>query len=141
MLNPNRPYWRKEIDDSFNKIKAKLHAEAQQRGGGVALFVDCYTRKELRGGDVYDYEHIRSAEEIFMKYRDRLTNEQIAQVVNCQDNVKVTLRTINQSKGKRTFEEWCTKAQVEKYDIDLSYAQESVRKADLGIERVAKRYL
>ncbi|MDR2223903.1 MAG: hypothetical protein LBE34_14380 [Flavobacteriaceae bacterium] len=141
MLNPNRPYWRKEIDDLFNKVKAKLHAEAQKIGGGTAIFTDCYTGKELRGGDAYDYEHIRSAEEIFMQYRDRLTNEQIAEVVNCEANVKVTLRLINQSKGKRTFEEWCTSIQVDKYNINLPHAQASVRQADLGIQKAIKKLL
>lgn len=140
-LVKTRSYKRKEIDKVFKKVKEEMHKNAKQKDDEKTLFIDCYTGKIIKGGDRYDYEHIRSAEEIFMKYRDRLTNEQIAEVVNCPDNVKVTLRTINQSKGKRTFEEWCTKAQVEKYDIDLSYAQESVRKADLGIERVAKRYL
>ncbi|WP_246535464.1 hypothetical protein [Litoribacter ruber] len=88
--DPNRPYWREEIDKEFSRVKARMHAEAVQRGGGVALYTDCYTGKMLRGGDPYDYEHIRSSEEIFMQYRDRLTNEQIAKLVNCPENVAVS---------------------------------------------------
>lgn len=105
--NPTRPYQRTEIDCLFTKAKAQMHQEALARGGdGIALYTDCYTGEILRGGDRYDYEHIRSSEAVFMMYRDRLTNQEIAEVVNCPENVAVTLRTINQSKGKRRMEDW-----------------------------------
>ena len=138
MHNPSRPYYRVEIDLVFNKVKAQLHEEAVQRGGGVALFEDCYTGKTLRGGEAYDFEHIRSSEEVFMAYRDRLTNEEIALVVNCPENVKTTLRSINQSKGKRRFEEWATHDVIAKHGLCMKTATKSVENADSGILRVLK---
>lgn len=141
-LDPNRPYRREEIDFVFKRVKEKLHQEAKERGGGEqTLFEDCYTGLIVRGGDPYDYEHIRSAESIFMEYRDRLSNEEIAEVVNCEENVKVTLRAINQSKGKYAFEAWCTNERVSQYNIDLNYAKTVVKQADKGILRTAKRFI
>lgn len=140
MIDPNRPYWRTEIDLAFTKRKTAMHAEALKRSGdGVALFQDCYTGKILRGGDPYDYEHIRSSEEIFMKYRHILTNEQIADVVNCRENVGVTLRTINQSKGKRRMEDWLSSGlNREEFGVDLKYAMGSLKKAEEGILKKIK---
>lgn len=137
MQNSDRPYHRAEIDHLFTKVKAQMHQEALNRGGdGRALYIDCYTGASLRGGDRYDYEHIRSAEDIYMTYRDRLTNEEIAQVVNCSENVAVTLRTINQSKGKMRIENWLSNANnVTNNNIDLSLTKINVRTADQGIHK------
>jgi len=141
-LDPNRPYRREEIDFVFKRVKEKLHQEAKKRGGGEqTLFIDCYTGLTIRGGEPYDYEHIRSAESIFMEYRDCLSNEEIAEVVNCEQNVKVTLRIINQSKGKYSFEAWCTSERISQYNIDLSHANTAVKLADIGILRAAKRFI
>ena len=135
MIIKDRPYFRKEINIEFEKVKARIHQEALIKGGdGEALFTDCFTGKILRGGDPYDYEHIRSSEEIFMKYRHILTNEQIAQVVNCPENVGVTLRTINQSKGKRRMEDWLMSAlNKPELGVDLKYTLSSLKNADEGI--------
>ncbi|MCA4806454.1 hypothetical protein [Myroides odoratimimus] len=142
MIDPNRPYWRAEIDKVFEKVKAEMHREAVLRGEGVALYQDCYTGEVLRGGDKYDYEHIRSAEVIFSRYKSVLTNDQIAEVVNCDENVKVTLRVINQSKGKTEFETWIMTADnVSKHSINLLIAEEAVKQADLGINRAVARFL
>lgn len=141
MQTPDRPYYRKEIDEVFKKVKVKLHAAAQEKGGGVALFTDCYTGKILRGGEMYDYEHVRSSEELFMLYRDRMTNEQIAEVVNCEGNVKVTTRAINQSKGKRMFEVWCTPENRIKYDISETVSAKTLLEADASIKRKAQEIL
>ncbi|NRS87746.1 hypothetical protein HNQ02_000653 [Flavobacterium sp. 7E] len=140
MIIKDRPYFRKEIDIEFEKVKARMHQEALIRGGdGKSLFTDCYTGKILRGGDPYDYEHIRSSEEIFMKYRHLLTNEQIAEVVNCPENVGVTLRTINQSKGKRRMEDWLESSlNRPELGVDLKHTLLSLKKADEGILRILK---
>lgn len=138
MIDPNRPYRRTEIDLAFNKRKALMQKEALIRGGdGKALYIDCYTGKTLRGGDLYDYEHIRSSEEIFMKYRNILTNEQIAEVVNCPENVGVTLTAINKSKGKYRMEDWM-KSGLNKVEYDVSEIQTlfSLRSADAGILKI-----
>lgn len=141
--NPTRPYHRTEIDLLFTKLKAQLHHKALARGGdGKALFTDCYTGETLRGGDRYDYEHIRSSEAIFMKYRDRLTNSEIAEVVNCPENVAVTLRTINQSKGKLKMEDWLANANnVSNHNIDMALTKNALANADRGIQQKVREIL
>jgi hypothetical protein len=135
MIIIERPYCRTEIDIAFTKRKALMQLEALKRGGdGYALYQDCYTGKTLRGGDPYDYEHIRSSEAIFMKYRNILNNEQIAEIVNCPENVSVTLRTINQSKGKRSMEDWLSSSlNRPELEVDLKHSILSLKKADEGI--------
>ncbi|GAA4314632.1 hypothetical protein GCM10023115_28170 [Pontixanthobacter gangjinensis] len=132
----NRSYCRTEINFLFTKVKAKMHQQAIAfDGDGRALYTDCYTGNTLRGGDRYDYEHIRSSEEIFMIYRDRLTNHEIAEVVNCPENVAVTLRTINQSKGKLKLEEWLKiNGNVSKHGINKTMAIDAAKLADRGIK-------
>ncbi|MGR7814035.1 hypothetical protein [Lacinutrix undariae] len=141
MPNPTRPYHRTEIDLLFNKVKSQMHQAAVIRGGdGIALYTDCYTGQSLRGGDRYDYEHIRSSESVFMMYRDRLTNTEIAEVVNCPENVAVTSRTINQSKGKMAMEEWLSNPN-NKLRVDISVTKKSIKNADKGINKMMKSIL
>lgn len=136
MQNPNRPYHRAEIDLLFTKAKAQMHQIALARGGdGKALYTDCYTGEILRGGDRYDYEHIRPSESIFMAYRDRLSNFEIAEVVNCPENVAVTLRSINQSKGKMRLEDWISNSyNTINHNIDIALAKKAATLADKGIQ-------
>ncbi|QAA80850.1 hypothetical protein EI546_03500 [Aequorivita sp. H23M31] len=143
MNNPPRPYHRAEIDLLFTKVKAQMHQQALERGGdGIALYTDCYTGQALRGGDRYDYEHIRSSEAVFMAYRDRLTNSQIAEVVNCPENVAVTLRTINQSKGKMRMEDWlANSSNVSNHGINVAFARHAIARADKGIQQKVKEIL
>lgn len=143
MLETTRPYHRTEIDLLFTKVKAQMQKEALIRGGdGRALYVDCYTGETLRGGDRYDYEHIRSSEDLFMTYRDRLTNTEIAEVVNCSENVAVTLRTINQSKGKMRLEDWLSNPNnVSTHGINLAISKDAAAKADRGIQQKVKEIL
>ena len=143
MNNPTRPYHRTEIDLLFTKVKAQMHEKALTRGGdGRALYTDCYTGNTLRGGDHYDYEHIRSSETVFMEYRDRLTNSEIAEVVNCPENVAVTLRSINQSKGKRRLEDWLSNSNnIPIYNIDVDLAKKNAAIADKGIQRKVQEIL
>lgn len=140
-IDPLRPYMRTEIDKEFTRVKATMHKEALLRGGdGLALYQDVYTGKTLRGGDPYDYEHIRSSEELYMKYRNILTDEQIALVVNCPENVGVTLRSINISKGKRRMEEWLANpANISTYGVDLKLTKAALKRADRGIEEMVGR--
>ena len=138
--DPNRPYWRAEIDDAFIKRKAIMHAQALKDGKSfdgkdIAYFIDCYTGKILRGGDRYDYEHIISAEEIFMHYRSTRTNLQIAQIVNHPDNVGVTLRTINQYKGKYDLQSRIldNPAKIAEFGIDVVLTKKNLEKAESGV--------
>lgn len=76
MNDPNRPYSRFAIDYIFAKTKARMQKEALIRGGdGLALYIDVYTGKTLRGGDPYDYEHLRSSEAVHTQYKSVLTDE------------------------------------------------------------------
>ena len=110
------------------------------RGGdGLALYTDVYTGKTLRGGDAYDYEHLRSSEAVHTQFKSLLTDDQIALVVNCPENVGVTLSSINKSKGKRKMEDWLANpSNVTVHGIDLILTLSNLRKADEGIERMVK---
>ena len=143
MHNPKRPYHRTEIDLLFTRVKAHMHQQALERGGdGKALYTDCYTGEILRGGDRYDYEHIRSSEAVFMEYRDRLTNSEIAEVVNCSENVDVTLRTINQSKGKVRLEDWLTNStNISNHGINVDIAKNAAANADRCIQQKVSEIL
>ena len=140
MIDSNRPYRRTEIDKIFTKTKASMQQEALVRGGdGIALYIDVYTGNTLRGGDPYDYEHLRSSEAVHTQYKSLLTDEQIALVVNCPENVSVTLRCVNQSKGKRRMEEWLANpANITTNAIDLKLTLSNLKKADEGIESMVK---
>ena len=102
----SRPYHRGEINKAFEKVKAELHAEAVQRGNGRAFYIDTYTGEQLWGGDTYDYDHIYPSELIHSKYKDQFSDQEIAEIVNIPENIAVTLRGINQSKGKKNPEIW-----------------------------------
>lgn len=140
MKDKNRPYSRLEINKVFTKVKAEMHAKAllrgEKRGIDKAVYIDLYTGEELLGGDPYAYEHIRSAEAIFNKYKSNLTYQQIALVVNCPENVGVTLSTLNNSKGKKAMEDWIDNRQnVSNYGVDMKLTMANLKKADKGIEK------
>ena len=143
MIDPTRPYKRIEIDKVFTKIKSSMHdtalIEGKAKGFESTIYQDCYTGKTLIGGDSYDYEHIRSSEEIHTKYKHTLTDDEIAIVVNCSENVAVTLRSINLSKGNRRMEDWISNSEnIVKNDIDLKLTLINLKKADEGIEKAVK---
>jgi hypothetical protein len=142
MIDANRAYRRTEIDKIFTKTKSSMQQAALIRGrDGIALYIDVYTGKTLRGGDPYDYEHIRSSEEIHSKYKSILSDEQIAIVVNCPENVGVTLTFINKSKGKRKMEDWLANpGNIVVNGIDLKLTLANLKKADEGIERMVKSF-
>jgi hypothetical protein len=143
MIDSNRPYSRLAIDKVFTKTKATMQQAALIRGGdGLALYTDCYTGKTLRGGDPYDYEHIRSSEAIHSQYKSLLTDEEIALVVNCPENVAVTLTAINKSKGKRKMEDWLSNStNITANGIDLKLTLFNLKNADEEIERTVKSFL
>ncbi|MEC4113370.1 hypothetical protein VSO92_04525 [Myroides pelagicus] len=89
----------------------------------------------------YDYEHVRSSEELFMKFRDKMSNEEIAELVNCKGIVKVTLRSINQSKGKRVFEKWLNDCFKNSHNISREVAERTLKDVDQAIARKAEEIL
>ena len=145
MIDIDRPYRRIEIDKVFTKVKAGMQTAALLRGKVKGLdkahYQDIYTGKELIGGDPYDYEHIRSSEEIHSKYKSILTDDQIALVVNCTENIGVTLTFINKSKGKRKMEDWMSNpANIVVNGIDLELTLANLKKADEGIESAVRGF-
>lgn len=143
MIDSTRPYSRLAIDKIFTNTKATMQQAALNRGGnGLALYIDVYTGKTLWGGDAYDYEHLRSAEEVHTLYKSQLTDEQIAQVVNCSENVGVTLSRINKSKGKLKMEIWLSNPDnIVTYEINIKLTMAHLKNADEGIERMANAFL
>lgn len=63
------------------------------------MITSTYIRRVFNMGTVIDPD--RSSKKLFTKCKGILTNNQIAQVVNCHANINVTLININQSKGKK----------------------------------------
>jgi hypothetical protein len=143
MIDPNRPYSRLAIDLIFTKTKASMQKAALIRGGdGIAIYCDVYTGKLLRGGEAYDYEHLRSSQALHTQLKSILTDDQIALVVNCPENVGVTLRCINQAKGKRKMEDWLNNsANITNNNIDLKLTLANLKKADDAIEKMVKSFV
>lgn len=137
---PNRPYSRIAIDKEFKIIKAQMHSEALQRGAKEnvkhAVFKDAYTGKKLIGGGKYEFDHIRSSENIYNKYKALLTDDEIAKVVNCKENVVATHADINRAKGKWDLEKLLEDNQkVKILGINLPLAKQTAKKADEAIKR------
>ena len=137
---PNRPYSRIAIDKEFKIIKAQMHSEALTRGAKenvkYAVFKDAYTGKKLIGGGKYEFDHIRSSEKIFNKYKAILTDDEIAKLVNCKENVVATHTDINRVKGKWDLEKLLEDNQkVKTLGINLPLAKQSAKKADEAIKR------
>lgn len=134
----SRPYSRSEINKSFIRTKAILHEEALVRGNGRALYMDSYTGKTLLGGDPYDYDHIFSSESLHTRFKNEFTDEQIAELVNLRENIAVTLRGINQSKGKKDPETWIADIRtILSHGIDLNLAKSTILQAKTGIDQAA----
>ncbi|WP_339702175.1 hypothetical protein [Algoriphagus aquimarinus] len=137
----SRPYHRGEINRAFERAKALMHAQAIQRGEGRAFYIDAYTGDELWGGDSYDYDHVFSSEMIHSRYKDRLSDIQIAEIVNIPENIAVTLRSINQSKGKKDPELWTQDSRlILSTNIKLGIANRAIALAKSAIEKKASEF-
>lgn len=153
MINPNRNYNRDKINEYFDIAKRQMQKEALERGqklgfidenGKVlAHYEDVYTGKTFKGGDKYEYDHIRSAENIYNRFKATHTDDEIAQIVNCAANVGVTHTNINRSKGKLEMEKMMDKHpnKVTSNEIHLEKTNQTLKQADEGIERIAKNIL
>lgn len=148
MINANRLYSRSEIEKEFKKVKSRMHIEAKKLGKkyygeDVAYFEDVYTGEIYKGGDRYEYEHIRSSENIFTKYKSTHTDKEIALIANCTDNVAVTSFEINRHKDKYQIEERILNdpAKILKFKINVKLTESNVKKADETIMKVASELL
>lgn len=141
VLNPERNYSRTAINKVFTLKKTEMHAEALKRGQKEniksAVFTDGYTGKRLLGGiSKYEFDHVRSSEYIYKKYKSILTDEQIAQVVNCNENIITTSTKINRAKGKRPMENLLNNtSKTEELGINSLLANQALKNADEGIKR------
>lgn len=153
MIDPNRNYNRDKINERFTLVKQQMQKDALERGkeagfidqnGKVlAHYDDVYAERTFRGGDKYEYDHIRSAENIFNKYKATHTDEEIAQIVNCSENVGVTHTDINRSKGKLEMEKMMEKHphKIITNQIHSEKTSQTLKQADEGIKMTAENIL
>lgn len=145
-INPTRAYNRHLIDKEFKIVKAQFHKDAVEKGNklnlGKAVFTDGYTGKRLLGGEAYEYDHVRSAQSIYNKYKSILTDEEISKVVNCKENIITVSTKINRSKGKWDIE-YLLKNQekVKELGINKELTISSVKKSDIAIKRKVQEIL
>jgi len=144
MINPIRPYSRLEIDKEFQKVKRLMHKKALKKGYKIdgkktAYYKDVYTGLIFRGGDRYDYEHIRSSENLHTKFKATHTDKEIALIVNHLDNVGVTDRDLNNYKDKYPIESRILNdpTKLLKYKINKKLAEKNIKKADKSIAKIA----
>lgn len=141
VLHPERNYSRTAINKVFTLKKIEMHAEALKRGQKEniknAVFTDGYTGKRLLGGiSKYEFDHVRSSEYIYKKYKSILTDEEIAQVVNCNENILTTSTKINRAKGKWPLESLLNNTKKrEELGINSLLANQAIKNADEGIKR------
>lgn len=147
VLNPERNYSRTAINKVFKLKKTEMHAEALKRGQKEniknAIFMDGYTGKRLLGGiSSYEFDHVRSSEYIYKKYKSILTDEQIAQVVNCNENILTTSTKINRAKGKWPLESLLNNTtKTEELGMNSLLANQAIKKADESIKRKVRELI
>lgn len=144
MKSYGRKYSRIEINREFRRVKASMHNDALKKGldhfgEEVAYYEDVYTGLIFKGGDNYEYEHIRSSESLFMRFRDSHTNEEIALIVNHPCNVSVTHFNINRYKDKYSIEEriLSNPKKIKEFKIDIELTKKNVLRADQAIEEIS----
>jgi hypothetical protein len=140
VFNPDRDYNRTAINNAFKLKKREIHAIGLKRGQKEnlknAVFTDGYTGKRLLGGSNYEFDHVRSSEYIHKKYKSLLTDEEIAQVVNCNENILTTSTKINRAKGKWPLENLLDNIEKkEELGINSILANRAIKNADAGIKR------
>lgn len=103
------------------------------------VFKDVYTGKIIRGGDAYDFEHILSANYLYMKLRGTHTEEEIAKIVNNPKNVGVTRRDLNIHKKQHNLKDYILdkKEKVERFDIDKNLAKKALMDAENSINSLS----
>lgn len=161
-FDPNRAYNRDAINKA-QKIRVRLlDEEALNRGRKLEglpeisdkkdfdrelilnpqhkVFIDVYTGKIIRGGDVYDFEHILSANYLYMILRGTHTDEEIAEIVNNPKNVGVTRRDINIHKKQHNLKEYIldNDEKVERFGIDKNRAKKALIEAENSIDSLSK---
>ncbi len=160
-FDPNRPYNRDAINKE-QEIRVRLmDEEALNRGRGIKglpkitdkkdfdrelklnpqhkVFTDVYTGKIMKGGDPYDFEHIVSANELYMKLRGTHTDEQIAKIANNPKNVGVTRRDINIHKRQHNLKDYILdkKEKLERFGIDKNLAKKALIDAENSINSLS----
>lgn len=142
-LNPNRPYNRDAINKLFLLKKKEFYMEGMKRGtNGTSYFTDIYTGRLLKGGDEFDYDHIISSQYIFERYKNVLTDYQIAQVVNIKNNIGPTARPINLSKGKKDLIAWFKKDRPDdKFGVQKNLVDKHRQIAEKAVNEKAQEFI
>lgn len=145
-LDASRNYSRQAIDKEFTIAKRGMHKEGLRRGQKEnlkeAIFTDGYTGKRLIGGSKYEFDHIISAENIYSKYKSILSDDEIAIVVNCVENITTTSTSINRAKGKMPLDKLLgNKKKAESLGIDLELAKKTLSNAENGIKKKVKEII
>ena len=148
MMDYNRPYSRIAINKAFVKRKCEMHKEAIVRGVNfdgikLALYEDVYTGIQYRGGDSYEYEHLRSSHSVFEKFKHLHTDEEIAKIVNIPENVGITSFEINRHKDKYQMETRILEypEKIINFMIDINLTKANLKKADKAMMKVSKEIL
>ena len=143
-----RPYSRIEINKQFKRVKNQMHLEALSRGfeydgKQIAYYTDVYTGLVFRGGENYEYEHIRSSENIHSKFKNVHTDKEIALIVNHRDNIGVTSFEINRFKDRYKIEERILNDDnlIRKFQIDVKLTRQNLGKADKSIQEMSNSIL
>lgn len=148
MIDPNRPYSKLEIYKEFQKVKRLMHKKALVKGFEIdgektAYYEDVYTGLVFRGGDRYDYEYIRSSENLHTRFKATHTDKEIALIANHLDNVGVTDCDLNNYKDKNPIESRILNdsAKILKYKIEKNLAEKNIKRADKSIDEIASQLL
>lgn len=131
-----------KVSDAFTLTKSKMLTRAINQGGGKAIYMDAFTGKILWVGDPFEFGYVYSPYQIFETYKDLLTADQIADVINCSANVIVSLSVILESIQKQDPEIWLEQEeQMKTFDLDVSMARGRIASAKIAITKTVEGYL
>lgn len=131
-----------KISNAFTSTKAKMQRRAINQGGGKAIYMDAFTGKILWLGDPFEFGYVYSPIQIYDTYKDLLSEDQIAELVNSSANVIVSLTVILESLQEQDPESWLTQEEQRKtFDLDISMARRCIHSAKTAISKAAEKYL
>ncbi|GAB2611388.1 hypothetical protein [Belliella aquatica] len=131
-----------KISEAFSLRKAKLLTSAINQGGGKAIYMDAFTGKILWSGDPFEFGYVYSPVQIYDTYKDLLSADQIAEIVNCTANVIVSLSVILESLQEHDPESWLAQEeQMKTFDLDISLARRCIHSAKTAISKAAEKYM
>ncbi|MFN3800080.1 hypothetical protein [Belliella pelovolcani] len=132
----------KEVTKHFSLVKSKMLSQAINQGKGRAIYQDAFTGKLLWADDSFEFGYIYSPKMICETYQAVLSEEEIAQVINCPSNVIVTHTEVLASLRDQDPDTWIKNQALENtLNIDLALAARQINKAKMAIANAANQYL